>query len=281
VAPTPAVVPPTPAVVSPSPSVVTPPVVVPPAVPTAVAPPFVLPPATAAPTSPPTTAAPTAPENYVDAFNAPCYPHQCSYGLPWPKASDGKVYIAYSFDNSVGSAARAVFKDAANDYVKEGTCVRFHESDSHPRININAKDTSCAATVGYPGDSAESTMWIGGCSNMAARGSVVHELGHVLGMGHEQQRLDGIGKVNGHGPFIRVAWQNIDPAWQVEYQPRDSLYMGSDGKYSQYDYGSIMHYSSGGDKIYATDPAFQSIMGQRNGLSLSDVEQIKDMYECR
>mmetsp|Transcript_110486 Transcript_110486/g.236096 ORF Transcript_110486/g.236096 Transcript_110486/m.236096 type:complete len:517 (-) Transcript_110486:214-1764(-) len=215
-------------------------------------------------------------------FNRGCYPQQCSYGMLWPtKASDRNVYIPFSFEPSVGPVARSVVREAIREYVSKRTCIRFKESNTPPYVKVSTGTRQCAATIGYPGKNGQAMLFMGGCSTMVSLGSVIHELGHVIGMAHEQQRPDGIGQVAGRGPFLQVLWHNIAGRSQTQYKPVGHAYVGSEGKYAPYDYESIMSYSSGGNmKMLATNAAYTSIMGQRAGLSDGDVRQINDMYQC-
>lgn len=53
-----------------------------------------------------------------------------------------------------------------------------------------------------------------------------------------------------------------------------------------YDYGSVMHYGQGafsngnGSTIITLDPEFQDVIGQRIGLSNSDVKELNLRYQC-
>ena len=61
-------------------------------------------------------------------------------------------------------------------------------------------------------------------------GTIVHELGHVLGYWHEQQRLD-------RNDFIRIEWQNIPDEAEFSF-----IVVPLTADYGPYDFGSIMHY---------------------------------------
>jgi len=66
----------------------------------------------------------------------------------------------------------------------------------------------------------------------ASFGTVVHEMGHTIGLFHEQSRAD-------RNDFIEVRVDNIDPVERhnFEQEIRDGIDLGP------YDFGSIMHYN--------------------------------------
>lgn len=107
----------------------------------------------------------------------------------------------------------------------------------------------------------------GGCG----LGSTIHEIGHAIGMFHEQSRED-------RDSFIRVNFQNIVPGREGNFNQH--ITDGDD--YGRYDYGSIMHYGSmafsrnGQPTIVPLRPGVT--IGQRNGLSAGDVATVRAMY---
>jgi hypothetical protein len=112
-----------------------------------------------------------------------------------------------------------------------------------------------------------------GCDTV---GVAVHELGHVLGMAHEQKRRD-------RDQFITVNWSNIRSDWRAQFTAGDAYTKG------KYDYESMMHYP-----MYSAQVALNARLplmtptncgrncprelGQRVGLSKLDLEQMVDMY---
>lgn len=123
----------------------------------------------------------------------------------------------------------------------------------------------CSSHIGRQG--GEQVVFLGsGCS----AGSAIHEIGHALGLFHEQCRED-------RDNFIKVVEENIDPGYKHNFAKHvtDASVVG------QYDFGSIMHYpatafSINGKPTIVTKDG--QPIGQRNGLSPGDIEAGKKIY---
>ncbi|CAL1152786.1 unnamed protein product, partial [Cladocopium goreaui] len=188
------------------------------------------------------------------------------------------VVIKYTFNESLAddNNRKNAFRQAVEMW-RDTTCVNFveEENPSRPYVLVGVWDTgSCYASLGYYSFSSYMRVNLGWCNDDLHVGNMAHELGHILGMSHEQQRPDGPDVFYGKGPHLEVFWDNIASNWQSQYLPEEDVYTGSknDGSgdpqvgYAPYDFESIMHY--GGGSAFDTIPSSQeSLVGQRSYLS--------------
>ncbi|XP_041369597.1 blastula protease 10-like [Gigantopelta aegis] len=105
-------------------------------------------------------------------------------------------------------------------------------------------------------------------------GTIVHELGHVIGFYHEHARSD-------RDQFVRIIANNIKYAYRFNFV-KAKLSTNE----APYDLASDMHYGSkffsksGGNTIVAKDPFLQFLMGRRFGLSFYDIQEANKAYNC-
>ena len=125
--------------------------------------------------------------------------------------------------------------------------------------------TGCSSYVGRIGG-AQSISLHADCST----GNAIHEIGHAVGLWHEQSRQDRDGSVV-------IYSQNVQSGYLHNF---DKYGSGMDA--GAYDVGSIMHYSSyafssnGQPTILKRDGGV--IQGQRNGLSRGDILGVNILY---
>ncbi|CAJ1349707.1 unnamed protein product [Effrenium voratum] len=104
--------------------------------------------------------------------------------------------VRYSFNTTIDALRKNAFRDAV-DMWRDKTCVNFVEEENPARpyvlVGIWNPD-SCYASVGYYSSLASSSyarVNLGWCKDQLHVGNMAHELGHILGMSHEQKRPDG------------------------------------------------------------------------------------------
>ncbi|XP_065684758.1 zinc metalloproteinase nas-14 isoform X2 [Hydra vulgaris] len=176
--------------------------------------------------------------------------------------------IPYKIDCSIENlpdAVEAVTKAMAEWENK--TCIRFVKRTNEKYFLEFFRDTHCWGNVGM---TSYTKISVGdGCEYHHVN---THEIGHVVGFYHEQNRID-------RDQWIKIHWENIAQFKDAFDIVKETSSLGVD-----YDYASIMHYpwnafsSNGKDTISPIKP----LNGKTPYIELSkdDIEQVSRMYNC-
>nr|UZC46533.1 hatching enzyme [Exorista sorbillans]WFF64589.1 hatching enzyme [Exorista sorbillans] len=163
---------------------------------------------------------------------------------------------------------------AMNEYHAK-TCIRFKpRTNERDYISIVRGNSGCWSSVGRIGGKQQVNLQAPGC--LKKPGTVLHELMHVLGFMHEQNRKE-------RDSYVTIQFQNVQENAVANFQKAPNTIAFGVG----YDYGSVMHYSpkafSRNDQptIVAKNPIHRNIMGQRDGFSSMDIEKLNRMYNCK
>ena len=152
----------------------------------------------------------------------------------------------------------------------ENTVIRLVERTDQPNwVRFVPTDSGpCRATLGMVG--GEQKIWL---KEFCGVGAVVHEIGHAVGLGHEQQRND-------RGLHVWVSWRPGERPFIIPLEQSG----GRELDIGPYDYGSVMHYSWTGSLrtippgIVLGEGGLRIGKGSGRGLSAGDIDGVSRLY---
>ena len=205
-----------------------------------------------------------------------------SSGL-WPKVG-GVATVYYVIDSASDPNAtpkiQTAIQQSNSDLSGVLQWVAWTSSDgpNYVDINLSASDTSgqCEALEGYEARPAQPMT---GSTNCTV-GTIMHEMGHIIGLWHEQSRSDA-------ATYITTSYSNVIKGSWGNFQPQPDNY---ENLTTYYDYASLMQYPAfsftrNGSPVIETIPAGMPLASS-DGVpvpasvhySAADIEGIKRLY---
>jgi len=170
--------------------------------------------------------------------------------------------IPYTIDPALPNTARVT--DAIAHWEAK-TRFRFILRTTEADYVTFRPGSGCSAQVGRRGGQQFVNL-----ASSCSLGNTIHEIGHVVGLWHEQSRED-------RDSFVSIQWANITAGYEHNF----NQHISDGDDIGSYDYGSIMHYprnafsSNGKDTIVpigAVPPG--TVIGQRSSLSAGDIAAV-------
>jgi hypothetical protein len=179
-------------------------------------------------------------------------------GVRWPNKT-----VVFEIDSGLGNPDRVT---TAIAHWQEKTFIKFKKRTTEKDFVLFRNGGGCSSAVGRIGGVQFITLG----SNCTV-GNAIHEIGHAVGLWHEQSRAD-------RDTFVKVVFDNIDP--EMKHNFDQHITDGDD--IGDYDYGSVMHYPK---NAFAIDPAKPTLVtpagqpiGQREALSAGDIAAVTAIY---
>ncbi|XP_029720896.2 seminal metalloprotease 1 [Aedes albopictus] len=187
--------------------------------------------------------------------------------------------VFYEIDDTYFSRAQVRYILHGMTLIERATCIRFRqrEPENTDYIRIHGSGSGCSANVGHIGGRQSINLQpyeLGtGCFRI---GTIVHEIIHGLGFMHMQSTYN-------RDEYVEIVWENIQPGTENNFRMYDSDRVSNFG--TDYDYGSVMHYSAtafsiNGEKTIVALQETDEVMGQRLAMSERDILKINRMYNC-
>jgi hypothetical protein len=185
------------------------------------------------------------------------------------KWSNGIIPI--EFDSSISTTNRDNFNKACAMWSAAANIKCVPRSGQSGYVYVTDNSSGCFSYVGA-GSGGKRDLNL--ASNCWGQGTILHELGHAMGLMHEHQRPD-------RDSYVAVQLQNVQSGYAYAFDK-----FGTAGVKSAYDFMSIMHYwykafSANGNPTLVPRAGYESYatsMGGSSVLSAGDKSVMASIY---
>jgi len=190
-------------------------------------------------------------------------------GKRWPNP----VPWEFGKDMKRQRSGKRVILEAMAQYEKY-TCIRFKPRTNEKGYMRFDWAPGCASSVGFKSGKVNKINLDSPCWHL---GTVMHEMGHSLGLWHEQSRPD-------RDQYIKIMWDNIKEEHKHNFEKHSSQEIDDLG--TPYALDSMMHYGTtefskdGSRTIRTLDYSKRLLLGKRDGFANKDVQVLNLMYKC-
>jgi hypothetical protein len=182
--------------------------------------------------------------------------------------------LIYQFSSNVSQVNRTRFLAACADWTRVANVRCAARTNESIYLVVQSSGNTNSSDVGMPRQGRAFLKLV----NWNWEYIIAHEIGHALGLTHEQCRT-------GRGEFIEILEQNFAPGTRrVNFDEHQTENL------SPYDFESVMHYDDvafgrrvpGGRlmtiRVRPPNERFQTIIGQRTRLSAGDAQGMAARY---